>query len=271
MVRNRSRSRTSFTRTLAASLVSIMAMSRCCTRLPMSATTFASCALRSARSLSANTRTGPSNLRMRSTRPARWYSAPNAVFRKPSMISPSVKFFFSDRWRAAIAGTSPAPAMVAVSGTHVSVASASRAMRRVSEGEFNALIVPRRCRIRVARTSPQIHASRGFPPEAGRLVIVQHDHGGADPDTTVEVGDVVVGHAEAARGDRLADRLRLVGAVDTVERRAEIHRARAERVLDAALHVARQVGPAGQHLRRRRPVRPFLLGGDPVHAAPAEA
>src|SRR3954467_14541761 len=265
MVRNRSRSRTSFTRTFAASLESIMAMSRCCTRLPMSATTFASCALRSARSLSAKTRTGPSNLRMRSTRPARWYSAPNAVLRKPSTISPSVKLFFSARWREAIAGNSPATAMVAVSGTSATVASASRAMRKPDEGGANALIARRRCRIRNRRTRPHIHACRGF------LLVVQHDHGGADSDAAIEVADVLVGHAEAARGYRLADRLRLVGAVDAVERRAQIHRARAERILDAALHVTRQVRPARQHLRRRRPVRPFLLGGDPVHAAPAEA
>ncbi|MBA7468299.1 hypothetical protein ES707_03542 [subsurface metagenome] len=59
--------------------------------------------------------------------------------------------------------------------------------------------------------------------------------------------------------------------MDAVHGRAEIHRACAERIVDAALHVARQVGPAGQHLRRRGPVRPFLLGGDPVHPAPAEA
>src|SRR3954465_12127965 len=109
-------------------------------------------------------------------------------------------------------------------------------------------------------------------PRARRfLLVVQHDHGGADRDAAVEAADVLVGHAEATRGYRLTDRLRLVGAVYAVERRAQIHRARAKRILDTALHVTRQVRPAGQHLRRRRPVRPFLLGGDPVHAAPAEA
>ena len=50
---------------------------------------------------SANTRTGPLYLRMRSTRPARWYSAPKAVLKNPSTISLSVKVFFSARWRAA--------------------------------------------------------------------------------------------------------------------------------------------------------------------------
>src|SRR5262249_2715516 len=40
---------------------------------------------------------------------------------------------------------------------------------------------------------------------------------------------------------------------------------------DPALHVAGQVGPAAEHLRGRRPVGPFALGTDAVHAAPAEA
>ena len=41
--------------------------------------------------LSMKTRTGPSNLRIRSTRPATWNSAPNVTLKKPSMISASVK------------------------------------------------------------------------------------------------------------------------------------------------------------------------------------
>ena len=47
----RSRSRTSLTTTLASPLLSAIAMSRCCTRLAMSATIFANCAFRSARSV----------------------------------------------------------------------------------------------------------------------------------------------------------------------------------------------------------------------------
>ena len=43
---------------------------------------------------------------MRSTRPARWNSAPNAVLKNPSVISVSVKDFFSARWREAMAGIS---------------------------------------------------------------------------------------------------------------------------------------------------------------------
>ena len=79
-------------------------------------------------------------------------------------------------------------------------------------------------------------------------VLVQHHHRGADRDAVIEVGDVVIGHAEAAGRHRLADRLRLVGAVDAVQRRAQIHRAGAERVVDAAGHVARQIVAPRQHL-----------------------
>src|SRR5438045_1802189 len=138
----------------------------------MSATTFASCSYRSARLPSANTRTGASYLRMRSTRPARWYSAPNAVFRNPSMISLSVKAFFSVRWREAMEGISAQAA---------------------------------------GRTTPTSAA-----------------------------------------------------AIRTTANR------QTERIVDAAVHVARQVGTPCQHLRRRRPTRPFLFRRDTVGSAPAE-
>src|SRR5882672_7338412 len=99
-----------------------------------------------------------------------------------------------------------------------------------------------------------------------------HHHDlGADLDAAVEVDDVLIAHADAARGHLRADGPGLVRAVDAVERRAEIHRARAERIFRTAGHVARQVGPAPQHLVGRRPIRPFALVGDVVHAGPGEA
>ena len=62
-----------------------------------------------------------------------------------------------------------------------------------------------------------------------------------------------------------------VGAVDSVERGAEIERAGAERIVGSPVHVAGQVGLTQQHFRRRRPVRPFGLAGDRLDAAPFEA
>ena len=61
-----------------------------------------------------------------------------------------------------------------------------------------------------------------------------HDVRGSDLHLCREVHYVVVLHSEAARGHGLPDGPGLVRAVDTVERRAEIDRARAERLSDAA-------------------------------------
>src|SRR5215203_6466307 len=106
--------------------------------------------------------------------------------------------------------------------------------------------------------------------ESGCCLAQDHDLG-AEPDAVVEVDHVLVRHADAARGDRLADGLGLVRAMDAVERAAEIHGAGAERVLGAARHVARQVGPAADHLGRRAPVRPLALQADRLRAGPLEA
>src|SRR5262249_34921856 len=73
------------------------------------------------------------------------------------------------------------------------------------------------------------------------------------------------------RGDLRTDGPGLVRAVDAVERRAEIHGARAERIVGAADHVARQIRTALEHLVGRRPIRPLPLLRDVMHARPGEA
>src|SRR5580704_11232488 len=97
-----------------------------------------------------------------------------------------------------------------------------------------------------------------------------HDDPGADIDAAIEVDDILIAHPDAARRHVGTDRPGFVGTVDTVERRPQIHRAGAERILWTAFHVPRQVGPPHQHFRRRRPIRPFLLGGDLLDAGPGE-
>ena len=76
----------------------------------------------------------------------------------------------------------------------------------------------------------------------------------------------------------MADRLRLIGAVDTVQSVAvpiiEIERARAERIVRAACQATGsqrglQMRPARHHFSGRRPVRPFGLAGDCRPARPA--
>src|SRR6516225_6970023 len=69
----------------------------------------------------------------------------------------------------------------------------------------------------------------------------------------------------------MADRLRLVGAMNAVDRRAEIHGARAEWIAGTAGHEPRQIRLALDHFRRRAPVRPFQLAGDLLQAGPLEA
>src|SRR3984893_3923030 len=56
------------------------------------------------------------------------------------------------------------------------------------------------------------------------------DHLGAHRNPVVEIDNVGVYQPEATGRDRTADRLRLVGAVDTIDGVPEIERARAERI-----------------------------------------
>src|SRR5215468_3921151 len=103
-----------------------------------------------------------------------------------------------------------------------------------------------------------------------RRVLRQHHDFGADIDAAEEIGDVLVGHADAARRDELADRGGIVGAVDAVFARTEIHGAGAERIAGTAGDEARQIGLARDHLRRRIPVRPLRLAADRLYAGPGE-
>src|SRR3569623_2423860 len=68
-----------------------------------------------------------------------------------------------------------------------------------------------------------------------------------------------------------ADGLRLVGAVDAIHCGAEIKRARPHRIAGPARHEARQIRLTLDHLRRRRPVGPFLLAGDLQKPLPLKA
>src|SRR5258705_4463546 len=214
----------------------------------MSATTFASCPFRSARLPSANTRTGASYFRMRSTRPARWYSAPNAVFMNPSMISPSVKVFLSTRWRDAMAAISADAGGGETTVSNAIAAKAAASIRRACEDRSRALI----CNDAAATGARAQGSIKHLPAQVlvPGAALVPHDHGGPNGDAVVEIGDVFVGHAEASGRHRLADRVRLVRAVNAIKRRAQIHGAGADGIIDAALPVARPVGPPRPHLRR---------------------
>src|SRR5688572_21639782 len=77
--------------------------------------------------------------------------------------------------------------------------------------------------------------------------LMLHDHRGADLHPIIEVDDILVGQAEAARRHRLSDGIRLVRAMDAVERGAEIERPRTERIVGTTGHVGGQMRLAAAH------------------------
>src|SRR5260370_20777883 len=78
----------------------------------------------------------------------------------------------------------------------------------------------------------------------GAAVHRQHDHLGADLDSRIEIGDLRIVETDATGRNLRAEGLRRVGAVDAVDRAAEIHRASAERIAWPASHLAGQARPA---------------------------
>src|SRR6266481_7220341 len=116
-----------------------------------------------------------------------------------------------------------------------------------SESRRKARMTPRRCRNRPWHAGLKL---RRVAVVAGRygFGLVLHHHRGTDGHAAIEIGHVLIGHAEAAGGNRLSDRLRLVGAVNAIERRTEIERTGAKRIVDTALHMTRQIGTPRQHL-----------------------
>src|SRR5260370_33033428 len=88
------------------------------------------------------------------------------------------------------------------------------------------------------------------------------DHLGAHRNPVVEINDVGVYQSEAAGRDRTPDRLRLIGAVDTIDGVPEIKCAGAERIAGATSQPPRDIGLTLDHFLRRRPVRPLLLAGN---------
>src|SRR5262245_16185830 len=107
--------------------------------------------------------------------------------------------------------------------------------------------------------------------EAGLRLLMLHHNLGSNRHAAIKVGNVIIDHPEASRRHRLTDRLRRVGAVDAVDGRADVERARAERIAGTAGHPARKIRLPRDHLRRWRPVRPLSLFADVVHAAPLKA
>src|SRR5262245_19035437 len=107
----------------------------------------------------------------------------------------------------------------------------------------------------------------------------QHDDAGADRAAQIELRDILVQHADAAGRHRLADRGRLVGAVDAEQRVLvviveQVKRAGTQRVLRTARHAVGE-GTGHRvtldHLLGREPPGPFRLAADLGAAGPFEA
>src|SRR5450830_503153 len=114
-------------------------------------------------------------------------------------------------------------------------------------------------------------AARGHLRTERRAALMRRQdyHDGAHLDPLVEVDDVLVGHTDAARGNRLTDIFRLVGAVDTIEgvlvAVEQIHGARTHWALRARTDKRRHVH-ALPLAGGRRPRRPFRHALDFGHA-----
>src|SRR6185437_2219149 len=106
-------------------------------------------------------------------------------------------------------------------------------------------------------------------PDARRPL--HHNDFSAYLHAAIEIDHVLVGQANATRRYVVTDRPGLVRAMDAVERRAEIERARAERIIWAAGHEVRQIRLALKHFLRRRPGRPLFFCRDVMHARPGES
>ncbi len=84
------------------------------------------------------------------------------------------------------------------------------------------------------------------------------------------MSDVLVHHPEAARRRGPADRTGIVGAVDAVDRAAEIERLGTERIAHAARYGDRQARLALAHRRGRRPRGPRCNPADAFGSRPLE-
>ena len=103
------------------------------------------------------------------------------------------------------------------------------------------------------------------------MPLIGHDNDlGADIDSAIEVDDIIIDHADTSARDVRANCLWRVGAMNSIDRIAEINGARAQRIADAAGYESRQIRLALDHLRGRYPVRPFRFAAYGLHAGPGK-
>src|SRR5262245_15527415 len=98
----------------------------------------------------------------------------------------------------------------------------------------------------------------------------ENDNPGTHVRPRIEIDNVLVQHADASARNLLADRGWSVRSMNAVDRAADVHRARAQRISRTARHETRQIWLALKHLRRRDPVWPLGLALNGFHARPGK-
>ena len=91
------------------------------------------------------------------------------------------------------------------------------------------------------------------------LGFLLHDDLGPYRHSVVQNHHIRIHKPNTSRGDRTANRIWLVGAVDPVNCRPEVHRTRTERIAWTAGHKSRQVWLARDHFGWWDPVGPLCL------------
>src|SRR6266851_7958396 len=74
---------------------------------------------------------------------------------------------------------------------------------------------------KVQQAQTEMCLAAGAAGAVGVTLDGQHDHLGADIDAAVEIDDVLVDHADAARGDPAPDGRGSIGAVDAIDGAAQ--------------------------------------------------
>ena len=107
--------------------------------------------------------------------------------------------------------------------------------------------------------------------ETSQLELARHHDPRANPRALIKVNHVLVCHADAARRNRLPDRIRFIGPMDSIECACQIHGPGPQRIVRSPRHMTRKVGPTSQHLGRRRPIRPLSLVSDMRSTGPGKS
>src|SRR5712671_302485 len=113
--------------------------------------------------------------------------------------------------------------------------------------------------------APQRHQRASW---IGHRLASPDNHSRAHRNPIVKIDNVVVGHAKATGRNCLADRVRLVRAMNAIECRSEIQGSCPQGIVEATRHETRKVRTPSKHFRWRKPVGPFPLRADAESACP---